>query len=226
MEWAANACAWNNQGDDVSRASIREYHPELGPPSISVVTPCNRRPCQMQVFLTSGHCYIEQSAFIFHGSLVTKLILDSIFRNQVPNISPSDFRSRESVAEQGRHEHHGPLHALGLMHRHDLHRIRIRVLIVLPTFRIGIFSPMAEEIRECFIFLYRFRVIVNGLEVRNDLAEFPKIIEDDFASVAGIRSSRMPDFSRKLINTRWMEYWPNVSGRDRSARPWPLRDPG
>ena len=49
------------------------------------------------------------------------------------------------------------------------------MLIVLPPLRIGFFSPIMQEIRERLIFLYGIRVIVNGLEIRDELVNLPRL---------------------------------------------------
>ena len=66
----------------------------------------------------------------------------------MPDRPAAGLLGREAVPEQGRNEHDGPLHPLRLVDRHDPDCIGVRVLVVLPTFRIRVLGTELEEVGE------------------------------------------------------------------------------
>src|SRR5262245_40480249 len=71
------------------------------------------------------------------------------------------------------------------MYRHDADGVGVGVLVVLPSFRIVVFSAVLQEVGERAILLHRLGVKVNSLEVRYHLAELAQIVEDDLTATVG-----------------------------------------
>src|SRR4051794_23356814 len=99
----------------------------------------------MQKFLTSGHCYIEEASLIFNASFIPRLINDPLPGQDVPNSSSTGFARGKAILEKGRNKHNRPLHALGLVDRHDADRVWVGVGVVLPTFWVRVLCGMLEE---------------------------------------------------------------------------------
>src|SRR5262245_36510608 len=90
-------------------------------------------------------------------------------RDQMPDVATPDPPSREAVPQEGRYKDDGPLKSLRLVDRHDPDGVWVRVLVVLPPFRISLLGLELKEVSEALVLVLWLGVIVDGLEVGNQL---------------------------------------------------------
>jgi hypothetical protein len=161
--------------------------PEFRSTRVAVVLARDRCPGHEQELLAPCHRDVEQPALIFDSALVPPLISYRILRDEIPDRCSANLCRRKPIAKQRRYEHHGPLHAFGLVDRHYAHRVWRCILIILPSFGICILSAILKEISKGHVLLIRTGMEMDVLEVGNELRELPKVVEENFT--AGIWDS-------------------------------------
>ena len=135
----------------------------------------------MKKLLASGHCYIKQPPFILDRAIIPFGVFDDFRRNQVPNPIPS-FRRGKPVS-QSRQKHYRPLAAFRLMDGRHLYCIRDDVVTVFRPFTIRILGFIVKKFCKSIKPIHRFRGEVDGLPIRNDLAEPSEIEEYNLSAV-------------------------------------------
>src|SRR5262245_45821 len=102
----------------------------------------------------------------------------------MPYTAASNQCCGKAVLNQCWHKDHWPLHAFSLMDGHDTYGVGVCVQVVLPALGICIFGSVLEEISKRGVLLGGLRMEVDRLKVRNNLAEFAQIVEDDLTPTA------------------------------------------
>jgi hypothetical protein len=137
----------------------------------------------VQELLAARHRDVEQPPFILDRSLVARLPDNSGARQQMPDVPAPGLLGGKAVLEQRRDEHHGPLHTLRLVHRHDADGVGVGVLVVLPALGVVVLGAILKKVGERTVLRRRLRVIVDRFEIRDQLAELPKVVEDDLTAI-------------------------------------------
>jgi hypothetical protein len=101
----------------------------------------------------------------------------------VPDAPATDTGGWKPIPKKRGDEDGRPLHALGLVDGHDPHGIGIGVLVILPSLGVRILSVMFQKSSKRLVFILRFGMEVNLLEVGDQLAEFAKVVKNDFTAI-------------------------------------------
>ena len=115
-------------------------------------------------FWLARHRHVEEPTLVLKRALVAGLAHYPIARDDVPDVVSPHPRSREPVAQQGRHKHDRPLHPLGLVDGHHPDSVGVRILIVLPALGIGAVGAVLQEFGELVVLPDGVRVVVDALE--------------------------------------------------------------
>ena len=143
------------------------------------------------------HGDVEKTALVFNSAVKSRLILDAILRDQVPDAAPADAGGWKPIPQKCGDKDSRPLHSLCLVNGHDPHGVGVGVLVILPSLWVGILSVMFQKSSKRLVFVLRFGMEVNLLEVGDQLAEFPKVVKNDFGainSISAIGHDLLPKF--------------------------------
>ena len=148
----------------------------------------------MQVLLTASDGDIEKPALIGFRSTEAEVAMDGLCGHKMPDITPTSRTSWKMVLHELRNEDNWPLQAFSAVDGQNLHSIKRNELLFRSCrLAIGFLRLMLKKARERVIFLDRARMKIDGLKVRDSLAELAKVIEDDWPTAIWHQFLSEPD---------------------------------